>query len=67
MAYEVVLNNDKENLKEKLFSNNNNLDLENLAKLVKNVFVFALRSNLITEQDENVFNNFLSDMLPTTP
>ena len=64
MAYELVLNNDKTNVREKLFSNNNNIDLENLAKLVKNVVVFALRANLITEQDASVLNSFILDLLP---
>lgn len=60
IAYDVILNDNKNNIKEKLFSHNNDIDLELLVKTSKNLIIFAFRSGFITKEDYDVLNILMS-------
>jgi len=53
ISYEFVLKNKKNDLEKKIFSFNHQSDVKKVCKLAKDIFLFAKRSNLLSEETYN--------------
>ncbi|MEL7669478.1 hypothetical protein [Methanobacterium sp.] len=60
IAYEFILKNERTEVPKKLFSNNNNFELDMVSKLAKNFILFGNRANFIPNERYKILNHLLS-------
>lgn len=62
IAYEFILNNDRNNLEKKIFSHNNVINLDMTIKLAKDFVVFGNRAGFFSSETYNILNGLLSEI-----